>query len=350
MNIVHLIFSFQIGGAEAMLADIVNEQCKTEKVTLVIINNLVTESMLERVDPKVPVVRIDRTPSGRSPLPLVRLNCILHKINPDVIHCHDVKGIGLLSPSHRKRTVLTIHDTQIVSPYFNRYKKRFAISESVKDDIFRRYNLNSDIVRNGIRIGEIIPRGKSERNPELFRMVQIGRLEHQKKGQDLLIEAISRLVHEFNRSNIHLDIIGSGFSLAFLKEMACKYALNDYISFCGERDRASIYQRLHDYDLLVQPSIYEGFGLTVAEAMAAGVPVLVSDIEGPMELIKGGEYGYCFNTGDPVDLTQKIDNIISDYDGATKLAERARAYVAENFSIEQTARNYILRYSAPTHH
>ena len=63
---------------------------------------------------------------------------------------------------------------------------------------------------------------------------------------------------------------------------------------------------LTDYDLFVQPSRWEGFGLTVAEAMAAGVPVLVSEGQGPAEVTQGSRYGWLFANGDADDLQRQI--------------------------------------------
>ena len=95
--------------------------------------------------------------------------------------------------------------------------------------------------------------------------------------------------------------------------------------------------------MFVQPSIYEGFGLTVAEAMAAKIPVLVSENQGPLEIIDNGKYGYYFKNGDANDCADKIINIIEQ--GVDKnLIEAAYNRVEENYSVTQTAINYINEY------
>jgi Glycosyltransferase len=344
MKVVHLIFSFQTGGAEAMLVDIMNEQSKAENVTLIVINNLINESLIQKINPLVSIVRINRRQSSKNPIPLIKLNWILYKLNPELIHCHDIKGIGLLLPPFRKRTVLTIHEMNIQNSDFVKYRKCFAISEAVKKDILARYDLKAELIYNGIFISEIICREQKENKPEIFRIVQVGRLEHQKKGQHLLIEALNSLVNEHKVTNIHLDIIGNGSSLQFLKDIVNQYNLNGFINFLGEKDREFIYQNLCKYNLLVQPSLFEGFGLTVAEAMAAKVPVLVSDANGPVELIKDGVYGYHFKSGDMEDLTRQIMKIRTNYMETKELTEKAYKYTCENFDISITVENYLKQY------
>jgi glycosyltransferase involved in cell wall biosynthesis len=122
--------------------------------------------------------------------------------------------------------------------------------------------------------------------------------------------------------------------------------LNDYIRFLGTKEREYVYTHLCTYDLLVQPSLNEGFGLTVAEAMAAKVPVLVSDIEGPMEVIEKGKYGYYFATEDATDCADKIQFIMEYYTGTTnkQMVENAYQQVHVKYDIKQTAATYLNEY------
>ena len=346
MKIVHLIYSFEIGGAESMLVDILNEQCKFEDITLLIINDRINESLIRKIDSSVAIVRINRISSGKNPIPVIKLNWILLKINPDIIHSHDPNGIKVLAPFFRKCTILTIHDTNIESTCLEKYKKKFAISKSVQEDVARRYHVESTLILNGIPVSKIISYRKESDQSGLFRIVQVGRLEHLKKGQHLLIEALNKLINKHKITDLHLDIIGQGSSMILLKDLANQLNLNDFVCFLGEKDREYIYENLHTYDLLVQPSIYEGFGLTVAEAMAAKVPTLVSDIDGPMEIIGNGEYGFYFKSGDIENLTGEIMKIKTDWEDAKKLSDKAYDHTIEKFSIEQTAKNYLLSYKS----
>jgi glycosyltransferase involved in cell wall biosynthesis len=345
MKICHIIFSLSTGGTENMLVDIVNEQVKTETVTLIIVNNIVNETIANKINSNVHVIRINRKPSSKNPIPLLKINYYLLHLKPDIIHFHNVKGIELILPQFRKKAVLTIHDTKIRYPFFTRYKKVFAISQSVRQDILMHNGLEVEVIYNGIRIPSITAKQRQERDNR-FRIVQVGGLRHAKKGQDLLIMAMKQLVYDYGQTDICLNFIGEGTSFSFLEQLVVDSKLKNYITFLGDKSRNYVYTHLCDYDLLVQPSINEGFGLTVAEAMAAKVPVLVSDVEGPMEIIENGKYGYYFKTENTNDLAAKIRYIIEN-DHTEKhqdTIENAYMHVIRNFDIKKTALNYLDAY------
>jgi glycosyltransferase involved in cell wall biosynthesis len=342
MKIVHILFSFTTGGTETMLVDIMNEQVKTETVSLLIVNDVVNKELIRTINPKLHIIRINRTPSGKNPIPLLKINWFLLRTNPDIIHFHNIKGIDLILPSLRKKAVLTIHTMKIRCSFFTKYRKLFAISQSVKQDVSMQYGSEITLIYNGIHTSNITTKQR-KKNDAQFRIVQIGRLQHEIKGQDLLIRAMQQLIYHAGQTDIHLDIIGEGPSMSFLKQLVIECNLGDYITFLGNKNRKDIYRHLCDYDLFVQPSINEGFGLTVTEAMAAKIPVLVSDIEGPMEVIGAGRYGYHFQTENVNDLAGKIKYIManSNNENNRQMIEDAYKYVVENFDVKNTAANYL---------
>lgn len=342
MNITHLIFSFNIGGAENMLVDIINEQVLSQSVHLIIVNNDVDNDLLMRVSSKVNIIKINRVRNSKNILHILKLNYVLIKINPDIIHCHNTNLISCLI-GFRKKSVITIHDTKLdYSKMLSKYCQIFAISESVKKAIAKNYKLESIVVYNGIDIKKISTKVNSQCAHSQFRILQISRLNHNKKGQHIAIEALSLIDKQ---ENIHLDFIGIGSSESFLQDLVNKYKLNNNISFLGLKDREYIYKYLREYDLVIQPSIYEGFGLTVVESMIAKVPVLVSNIEGPMEIIQENKYGYSFESGSPIDLAEKIIDI--KHMSKKKIDDitcNAYSYALQNFNIKDTAFNYINEY------
>ena len=140
-----------------------------------------------------------------------------------------------------------------------------------------------------------------------------------------------------------MSFIGEGKSRSILEQMVKDYKLDDYITFEGRKTQDYLFTHLCEYDCLIQPSRYEGFGLTVAEGIAAGLPVLVSDTEGPMEIIEYGTLGMSFKNEDINDLANKLESILKgEYDYS--LIEKAIQKVYQNYDVELTAKKYINEY------
>lgn len=345
-RIVHINYSLLMGGAESMLVDIINEQIKHETIILIIINNVINDEMIKCIDRRVIVYKINRKPKSKSIISFIKLNYILLKVKPDVIHCHNHKVINTLLYPFRRKSFLTVHDVNIPIVNFKKYNTLFAISKTVQNDIKVRSRLNSRLIYNGIRTADI----KCKKNYKLntvFRIVQISRLEHLKKGQHLSIEALNILHKVHGYYNIKLDFIGEGQSLGYLKALVGEYNLDDSVTFCGMKDRAYIYNKLSNYELLIQPSIYEGFGLTIVEGMSAGIPVLVSNIDGPKEITNDGYYSYNFHTQNSKDMSDKIKHIYENY-GCNAMKEKIHnslVYVKKEFDVKKTVANYLIAYN-----
>lgn len=344
MKIVHLIFAFNTGGSETMLVDIANEQVKQAEVSVIIINKTYNKILLNKIDKKVKIYFINRIESSKNPFPVYKLNILLLKLEATVLHCHNHNIIPLILPWLKKKAFLTLHCIGIPSKYLTQYHRLFAISESVKKDVASRTKITSVVVYNGISTKKISIKQDYTINDN-FKIIEVGRLDHSIKGQHLAIKAL-HLLKEKGISNIQLDLIGEGNSEPYLRELVEKYDLSNQVNFLGLKDREYIYSHLMDYDLLIQPSLFEGFGLTVAEGMAAKLPILVSDIDGPMEIIEQGKFGFHFRSGDPKKIVEQILYLTSHYKSKELelKVEESYKHAIEYFDIKKTAMNYIKNY------
>ena len=342
MKIVHIIFSFNTGGAETMLIDIANCQSVNNKVSIIIINDSVNDALLSKIKDCVQVIKIGRSEGSRSIFDVVKLNYIIAKFSPDIIHTHQSSIIRMIFYPFAKK-FLTVHAMGIPNTYFSKYDNLFAISNAVCRDILKKGTYNVITIPNGIDSGQIVV--KHKKGKILKDIIQVGRLDSDIKGQDILINAVSRLSKIYGL-DINLTLIGEGPSMEYLRDIVNSEQIEDRVMFLGLRDRDYIYSRLKDYDLYVQPSRFEGFGLTVAEAMAAKIPVLVSDNDGPMEIINNGEYGVCFKVGDIDDCVNKLLYIYNNYSEVCEKIEPAYLIVKKLYDINETANNYIKAYEA----
>jgi glycosyltransferase involved in cell wall biosynthesis len=132
-----------------------------------------------------------------------------------------------------------------------------------------------------------------------LRVVTVGRLVAQ-KDQQTLIKAVRKLLDQGH--DVHLTIIGDGILNSELKELSEELGVASNVRFLGRiQDPLS---RLHDFDVFVLPSIYEGFGMVLLEAMDCGLPIIGADNTCIPEVI--GEAGILFKTGSSLDLSEKI--------------------------------------------
>ena len=217
----------------------------------------------------------------------------------------------------------------------------FAISEAVQKSLKDKYGVDSMVVPNGVHPEKIKVRviGK---NQKPFRIVMVSRLEHEKKGQDILIDAVADIVKR-GISDISVDFIGDGASLDFLKKRCSEQGVEKIVHFLGAMPQEYIFEHLADYDLFIQPSRFDGFALTVAEAMAARVPVLVASGQGPEEVIDYGKCGYVFKNGDSKDCADKIAQILTVGEDKS-ITERAYNRVWKLYNVEITAQTYLDNY------
>ncbi len=346
MKILHILWAFDLGGIESMLTNIINEQVVSNEVFFVVIGKKTNEQMCQKLDKRVHLIFLNRDPKSRSVLPFIRLNWIAIKNHIDVIHVHNASTSKILLPFFLKKTCFTLHDT-FMHRYIKlkdllRIRKVFSISQAVANQVQADYGVRTIVCVNGIQC-DLFEKKKDFTKKSLFKIVQISRFDCEKKGQLVLINAAKMLVdqgiHDFT-----IDFIGDGDDLNLAKDLTRNLHLKNIVHFLGSQSQAYIEKNLCSYDLLVQPSYYEGFGLTVAEAMAAKVPVLVSDIQGPMEIIDQGEFGHFFKCGDVVSCAKKIKELVAC--GVDESAVNA-AYsrVVNCYNVKETANLYLLHYA-----
>lgn len=362
MKVVHIFWSLTFGGIETMLVNIANAQTREgAEVSVIIINDLYDESLVRSFNDKVKLVFLHRKLHSHSLVFMLKVNQALKHLNPDVIHLHSSRIYKVIFDRNLKgRVLVTLHDLpkgairpsglfyrifpflSVCKPgivrFIDEVPRIISISEAVKKSLWENYGIPSSVICNGIRTTDFAIRKQAPCSSPL-QIVQVSRLAHEKKGQDLLIQAIAQL-----NGRAEAYFIGEGGSLEYLKKLAAELGVENYVHFLGKKTQQDIARSLCEYDLFVQPSRNEGFGLTVAEAMAAQVPVLVSSGQGPAEVTCNTKYGWVFENGNVDDLTRILDYICEHYDDALDKAITARRHVIGNYDVAVTARMYLKEY------
>lgn len=346
MKILHIIFSFNTGGAETMLIDIANTQHRRgDDVELLVVNDNYSSHLLDTIDKGVKIRLWKRREGSQKILLALRLNLWLRLHRYDVIHAHDPKMPGLIRGLDR-RLIYTNHALGISQRYMRPAIRQIAITPAVKDDVLSR-NPQADVtvIPNGIRIDTIGVRDFT-RQPAAgdFRIVQVGRLQYSLKGQDILIRAMG-ILRRSGITGISVDFIGDGPDLEPLRQLTIDEGVSDIVKFRGLMSRHDIYASYPGYDLMMHPARQEGFGLIIAEAMAAGLPVAVPNTGGPYDVIEHGRLGYTFPPDSPQAAAEAIIAIRNNYPQCLTVAREAREKATSAYGIEATVQAYSQLYS-----
>ena len=346
MRILHCILALNTGGSETMLVDLINEQVKRHEVFLIVVNDSYESYLVEQLDKRVHLRFLKRKPGSRNPWFLLKLNGWVLRLQADAIHVHNSSLLKMVVCRTGKGLFFTVHSLDAPLAYAERATCLFAISEAVAVDVRNRCKQPVVVVPNGIVVDKIQSRATRMKGAgDLFRMVAVGRLDAAIKGQDILIRAIGKL-RDRGVQRVTVDLIGEGQSREELEKLVADLRLTDRVHFLGLCDRQYIYAHLQDYDLFCHPSRSEGFGLTVAEAMVAKLPVLVASDGGPAELVKQGELGSIFQNGSADDCADKLVWMMEHYQEATAKVDAAYDYVKAMYSLERMAQQYVENYHA----
>jgi D-inositol-3-phosphate glycosyltransferase len=187
--------------------------------------------------------------------------------------------------------------------------------------------------------------GVPEKDPMLL---FVGRIEPL-KGVDTLIRAIAhmRTTGVTDRYPHYLAIIGGTpnvdqqemtSEMARLQNLSRELGLGDLIVFLGKRSQSSLPYYYSAADVLIMPSHYESFGMVALEAMACGTPVVASQVGGLAFLIQDGVTGFVVPGGDPIALSERLTQLISQPEQRRKLGEQAAAYARDYAWENITAR------------
>jgi glycosyltransferase involved in cell wall biosynthesis len=171
-------------------------------------------------------------------------------------------------------------------------------------------------------------------------LINVGRQEFQ-KGQWLLLEAMKSLVA--TRPNIVLLVAGrAGHLTARLERLHGLLGLDDRVRLLGHRD--DVPELLAAADLFVFPSLYEGLGGALLEAMALGLPVVATDLEVTREVVDEGRSALLFPKESIEGLTTAVTSLLEDRGRARRFGERGRAIFEERFTLERSTERMVELY------
>jgi glycosyltransferase involved in cell wall biosynthesis len=168
-------------------------------------------------------------------------------------------------------------------------------------------------------------------------IIAVGAL-YRVKGFEHLIRAM-KLVADHSPSAM-LEIVGVGPLRKTLVLEAKAAEVSDRVHFLGALDQTSLLKRYHQARVMVVPSLSEGLGRVVWEAMAACLPVVASDVGGIPDLVEDGKTGFLVRPGDEVTMARRIIFLLDHPDQAADMGAAGRRAVQEIFSTERYVEAY----------
>lgn len=196
------------------------------------------------------------------------------------------------------------------------------------------------LVPNGVDVECYAPRAEDERSrirQQLLGMADdcvaigmVGRLWEQ-KNPDCFVRAAIRLLQ--GGHNARFFLIGDGELAASLEVRIREAGHSDRIRILGWRD--DVGELLAGLDVFVLPSRWEGLPLAILEAMAAGLPAVVSDIPGNRDLVRAEADGHVFRPDDDADLAARLERLIEDAVLRRQMGTSARDKVLRNFGLAE---------------
>lgn len=295
-----------------------------------------------------------RTKSELSPgilVSLFKLKKIVKRHGIQIIHSNSrttqVLGVGLSFVTGVPH-VTTAHGffrKSLSRRIFSSWGKNIiAISDSVKDHLvsdFGRRDCDISVIYNGIDTDRFLRKDKSSVSglKEELRIAAtapvigiIARLSDV-KGHCYLLEAMKDVLAQIPQAK--LLIVGEGRMYGQLLALTKKLGIENNVVFM--RQVCDTSRVLSVMDVFVMPSLQEGLGLALMEAMAAGVPAVGSAVGGIKDLIQDGFNGFLVSPADPGALSKAILRLLREPDKAKSLAQQARVFINESFSLKKMA-------------
>lgn len=360
IRILFAIGSLGGGGAERVLLDQLS-RLNREKFTPLLYLVSHTGSLLSELPEDVPVFAFNtRHPTPRWNWPgrihrrlVSDMTTVIREQQIDLVFDHTFHMTLIAGPATEAtktpRISLVVSDPEIDlksnEKRFVSFKRKLlkqayqsadrvvTVSEGVRAATVDYYDCSPELVQtiynpiNIERIDSYYNQGELQLNPDQFHVVSSGRL-HFQKGFTYLIEAAEKLIYEKSLTHLRFHIMGEGPFREDLEREIQSKRLNDYVFLVGFQSNPFQYYR--EAQLFCLPSLCEGFGLVLAEAMVCRIPVLSTDCpSGPAEILDQGKYGRLVPLGNSNALADQIEDAVSHYETWRSILPAARERVEQ---------------------
>lgn len=355
VKVMYLCESLRVGGAEQLILTTVKNLDRDKFFPIVCSIREKGRIGREIEDLGITVVSLGIEPNFFNFKLLYKLLKIIKANKPQILHCHlfYANYFGRLAAIITRVTVVIITEHGTYSNFKKFYhhwidfilslftSRIIAVSKAVREYLckqslisFRKVN----VIYNAVDIDRFDK--VYELNKNLMRK-RLGSYDSDLligcvstivpwKGQAILLKAFAKIVEIIPSAKLYIIGRSNHEFEEQLDNFIQDNGLLENVHFLGER--RDIPEILKALDIFVFPSLTEGLGISLLEAMYMGIPPIASNIEGITEVIEHGKDGLLFNTGNSRILSDSILRLINDREKALKIGLNAREKIKENFS------------------
>ena len=336
-TILHFIVSLERGGAETMLVQVLKELKEFNNIVVTLNDNNHFKNDFDCDK----YICLNEPAFRKLPISILKFKSLIKEYKPDLVHSHLVlpNFIARLATPVNIPLINTIHTsvsqaTDYKKPFI-RFLEKFtynyrkptiiSVSDTAMNDYFNLLRIKSNehyVLHNFINEKKFCELPLKEARSSPFKIISVGSL---RKGKNYLylVEAFKKLKEQ----EIELHVYGTGLQQNVLQEAINEAGVK--IKLKGQAQ--NINEILPHYDLFVMSSLFEGFSLSVLEAMAVKLPLLLSNIPSFSEQCEDTAFYFDVNSTD--DFCQKLENVLRKKDLLTEKKEQAYQRMINNFTL-----------------
>lgn len=358
-KIMHVVISMVVGGAERLVYDMVRYPAFADNPPIVCCMDSLGE-LGDKLRQEGYKVYCKGRKAGFDFSMIAWLRDIMRAENVDVVHAHQYSPLVYATPAAflagRKKVVYTEHGRfyperkswkrSLINPFLSlgvdhlvSISKATADSMATYDNFPRR---RIEVIHNGIDTsGMNPPIDKKAKRRELglsetCRIIGTAARLNSIKNIPMMLRGLKQVLQQV--PDCCLVIAGQGEEEEGLKRLAEELDISERVKFIGLRfDLPEVYQL---FDVFLLTSFSEGISVTLLEAMASGVPSVVTDVGGNREVVVEGETGYLVPSDDDRLLATLICRMLKQFDLVSQLGWAARQRSQNSFSVESMMCRY----------
>ncbi len=358
MKILFIINRLGRGGAQRLLLDICMELNLRQNITYKVVC-LESLNQYPEYTQKIPYFvssnEVKLSIFYKNKIDVSNLQSLIDEFAPDIIHSHlfnsEIVSRSCYYPSAkwfshchgffpelRKLSFDTFFSMKkLIRWYDMRYLKQryiangnntyIAVSDPIKEYVLEGIKTQCYVLPNAIQFERFNKQHTARILSNQLKLISVGRFD-ENKNQIFLLEVIRKLLDA--KIDVHLSLFGDGKTKSMLMAKARSLEIEKNVSFMGFVNNIEDYY--HQSHIYVHSAKKEALGLTLLEAMAAGLPVISLDGKGNRDLIEDGKNGYMFKSHDAEEFASCILELWADKPKFKKMSSYAQIF-ASNFDI-----------------